>query len=121
MRGMQGNEFTIRAYIPDAMMVHAGQTLELGIRTDEIRLFSDEESGRIAAGKRASETPMTIVAGIVVRDQAKGAFHTISVLLETGQALDIPMIARELHELGIGAGAQVTVGIPASAVHVFTE
>ncbi len=65
--------------------------------------------------------PMTLVPGIVMRDQPKGAFHNVSVLLETGQTLDVPMIARELHELRISAGVPVMVGIPANAVHVFTE
>jgi hypothetical protein len=41
------------------------------------------------------------------------------VRLETGQTLDLPMIVREIHDAGIGVGLPVTVGIPASAVHVF--
>ena len=119
MRGWGRSDLTLQAYMPASMPVHTGQTLEVCIRTDELRVFPG------GAGKHSIESldkqalPMTLVPGKVLRDLPKGAFHSITVLLETGQTLDMPMIARELHDLEIDVGSNMMVGIPASAVHVF--
>ena len=107
---------SLHACIPAAMLAHTGQMLELGIRTDEIRVFSGKQS---VESINEQTQPMALIPGTVIRDQPKGAFHSITVQLETGQRLDLPMIVREIHDAGIGVGSLVTVGIPASAVHVF--
>ncbi len=112
---------SLYADIPATMPVHPGQTLEFGMRTDELRIFEHGTAGRIL--EKTSESTMMIAyaPGIVVRNQDRGTFHNITVRLETGQVLDIPMIARELHDLHIGVGSPVTLGIPAEAVHVFSS
>lgn len=110
---------TLSASIPSNISIVKGPTLELGIRTDELRLFARNEHPRTES--EHNEVPMTLVPAVVMRIQPKGIAHNVSVTLETGQTLDIPMLARELHALNISAGMQVTVGIPAGAVHVFVE
>ncbi len=110
---------TLSASIPSNISIVKGQPLELGIRTDELRLFARDEHSR--AQSEHNEVPMTLVPAEVIHIQPKGIIHTVSVTLETGQTLDIPMLARELHALNISAGMRVTVGIPAVAVHVFVE
>jgi ABC-type sulfate/molybdate transport systems ATPase subunit len=111
---------SLYASIPATMPVHPGQTLEFGMRTDELRIFDHGTAGRML--EKTSESTMMVACapGIVVRNQDRGTFHSITVRLETGQVLDIPMIARELHDLHIGVGSPVTLGIPAEAVHVFS-
>jgi len=122
--GSGGNDrrgnLTLRVNIPNAMQIRIGQTLELGIRADELHIFASDMHLPTFDGSN-SPPDMMLVPGEVLRDQPKGLVHSITVLLETGQTLDIPMIAREMHALGIAVGMQVTVGIPASAVHVFGE
>src|SRR6266446_3079653 len=112
---------SLYASIPATMPVHPGQTLEFGMRTDELRIFEHGTAGRML--EKTSESTMMIACtpGIVVRNQDRGTFHSVTVRLETGQVLDIPMIARELHDLHIGVGSPVTLGIPAEAVHVFSS
>ncbi len=112
---------SLYANIPATMPVHPGQTLEFGMRTDELRIFENGTAGRML--EKTSEPTMLVACapGIVVRNQDRGTFHSIAVRLETGQVLDIPMIARELHDLHIGVGSPVTLGIPAEAVHVFSS
>ncbi len=112
---------TIHASIPASMLVHLGQTIELGVRSDEIRVFSGDTSERMAESINEQLPPMTLVPGMVMRILPKGAFHCISVLLKTGQTLVIPIVAREMHDLGIDAGSGVMVGVPARAVHVFLD
>jgi len=118
---------SLYANIPDAMPVYPGQTLELCIRTDELRIFENGATGHML--EKTSESTMmarkssglsACAPGIVVRSQDRGAFHSITVRLETGQVLDIPMSARELHDLDIGVGSPITLSIPAGAVHVFS-
>ncbi len=118
IRGWDTGNLALQAYIPASMPLQIGQTLELGIRTDEIRIFPDEADKRIAESNTDSPPKMS-VPGTVIRDLPKGAFHSISVMLKTGQTLDVPMIAREMHDLGIDVGSDVMVGIPVEAVHVF--
>ncbi len=113
----RGN-LTLRVNIPNAMQIRIGQTLELGVRTDELHIFASDMHLPTFEGSN-SPPDMMFASGEVLRDQPKGLVHSITVLLEKGQTLDIPMIAREMHALDIGVGMQVTVGITASAVHVF--
>ena len=112
---------SLYANIPATMPVHPGQTLEFGMRTDELRVFENGAAGRIL--EKTSESTMMVACapGIVIRNQDRGMFHSITIRLETGQVLDMPMIARELHDLHIGVGSPVTLGIPAEAVHVFSS
>ena len=112
---------SLYANIPATMPVHPGQTLEFGMRTDELRIFENGAAGRIL--EKTSESTMMVACapGIVIRNQDRGMFHSITIRLETGQVLDMPMIARELHDLHIGVGSPVTLGIPAEAVHVFSS
>jgi len=112
---------SLYANIPATMPVHPGQTLELGMRTDELRIFEHGTAGRMLEKMSESTMMVACAPGIVVRNQDRGTFHSITVRLETGQVLDIPMIARELHDLHIGVGSPVTLGIPAEAVHVFSS
>ena len=113
---IQTGSLTLHACIPATMLVHTGQMLELGIRTDEIRVFPGKQS---VESFNEQTPPMALIPGTVIRDQPKGSFHSITVQLETGQRLDLPMIVREMHDAGLGVGSLVTVGIPVSAVHVF--
>jgi len=115
------DHLVIHASIPASMPVHIGQTLELGIRTDEIRVFPGDTSVRMAESINDPSRSMTLVAGTVMRILPKGVFHSITVLLKTGQTLDIPMVAREMHDLGIDVGSGVMVGVPARAVHAFWD
>ena len=112
---------SLYANIPATMPVHPGQTLELGIRTDELRIFEHGTAGRMLEKAGESTTMAACAPGIVVRNLDRGTFHSITVRLETGQVLDIPMIARELRDLHIGVSSPVTLGIPAEAVHVFSS
>jgi hypothetical protein len=101
------------------MPIAIGQTLELGIRVDELRLLPYDEQLRSLS--QHEEALMTLVSAEVVHVQPKGIAHTVTFLLATGQTLDVPMITREIDALGIHAEARVMIGIPSSAVHVFTE
>jgi molybdate transport system ATP-binding protein len=101
--------------VPARMQVHSGQTLQLGIRTDELRVYSSNASRSVDK----AEQSMTLVPGTVLRDQPKGVFHCVTVQLQTRQVLEIPMIAREVRDLGIEADSRVVVEIPLEAVHVF--
>jgi ABC-type sulfate/molybdate transport systems ATPase subunit len=118
---IQSGGLALHAHVPTAMIVQTGQTLELGIRTDELCLFSSDTGPHRAENVNEEARLMTLVPGKVTNDRPKGAFHSITAQLETGQTLDLPMIAREMHDLGIGVGSRVTVGIPARAVHVFED
>jgi ABC-type sulfate/molybdate transport systems ATPase subunit len=109
-------DLMVYAYIADDMRVESGQVIEVGIRSDELHIFSDD--GDKPNEAMVNQRAMTLVPGMVLRIWPQGAIHNIGVLLRTGQALDIPLMARELRNLGIEAGSQVTIGIPASAVHV---
>jgi molybdate transport system ATP-binding protein len=116
---LQTAGLSLYANISAAMPVETGQTLEFSIRTDEIYIFAPNSDEQSIANIKAQVQPITLVPAIVLRDRSMGAFHTITVHLETGQTLDIPLLARELHNLPISVGSPVVVGIPASAVHVF--
>jgi ABC-type sulfate/molybdate transport systems ATPase subunit len=109
----------LHASVPYDMPVAIGQTLELGIRTDELRLFAHDEQLRSLS--QHEEPYMSLVSAEVIHVQPKGIAHTVTFLLAAGQTLDIPMITREIDALGIHPEARVTIGIPSSAVHVFTE
>jgi molybdate transport system ATP-binding protein len=112
-------DLNLKARVPAAMPVHVGQALDLGIRTDEIRVYTADAREAPVARDGEPASTMTWAPGVVIHDQMKGAFHSITVRLETGHPLEVPMIARELHDLRIGVGSQVILGIPMNAVHVF--
>jgi molybdate transport system ATP-binding protein len=116
---LQTAGLSLYANISATMPVDIGQALEFGIRTDEIYLFSDSSDKQCVGRIKEQAQPMTLIPGVVLRDRSKGAFHTITVQLETGPTLDVPLVAREMHALLLGVGSPVVVGIPASAVHVF--
>lgn len=117
--GATSGSLALSASIPSNISIVKGQTLELGIRTDELRLFVQHEHLRTES--EHDESLMALVPAEVMHIQPKSIAHNVSVALETGQTLDIPMLAREIHALNISPGTKVTVGIPAGAVHVLFE
>ncbi|HEV2471176.1 MAG TPA: ATP-binding cassette domain-containing protein [Ktedonobacteraceae bacterium] len=117
VRVLIGDDLVVYAHVPGGAEVSEGQVLELGIRCDELNVLPGDGDALDEAD--VSRQATTLVPGMVLRVRPQGAFYSASVLLRTGQALDIPLSARELRNLDIEAGSRVTVGIPASAVHVF--
>ncbi|HWS82786.1 MAG TPA: ABC transporter ATP-binding protein [Ktedonobacteraceae bacterium] len=116
---LQTADLSLCADISATMPVETGQTLEFSIRTDEIYIFSDNSDKKSIESINPQIQSMTLVPGVVLRDRSMGTFHNITVQLETGQTLDIPLMAREMHNLLVGIGSPVVVVIPASAVQVF--
>ena len=108
---------SLYADILTTMPVEIGQTLAFSIRTDEIYVFNSDKQS--IENNKAQIQPMALVPGRVLRDRSMSTFHNITVQLETGQTLDIPLIAREMQSLLITVGSPVVVGIPTSSVHVF--
>jgi ABC-type sulfate/molybdate transport systems ATPase subunit len=114
---LQTADLSLCADISATMPVETGQTLEFSIRAAEIYVFSADKQSIESIQARIQY--MTLISGVVLRDQLMGTFHNITVQLEIGQTLDIPLMAREMHNLLVSIGLPVIVGIPASAVHVF--
>lgn len=108
-------DLVLHAMVPAEREVNRGQSIEIGIRVDEISLAA--ESTPVETAQRAG----TSVAGRVIRDQWQGMLHMVTVRLEsqTQAELTIPVPHWQHRELQIAAGSAIVVQIPDEAVHLF--
>jgi molybdate transport system ATP-binding protein len=104
-------DLVLHTIVPSEREISIGQSVEIGIRVDEISLAAESATQRIG----------TSVAGSVVRDQWQGMLHMVTVRLasQTQAELVIPVphwLHRDRH---IAVGLEVTLHIPNEAVHLF--
>ncbi len=123
--GPQGEQATIK--FPDCLLnvpmpqdsqaqqLHAGQSVEVALRTDEITLMTD------APGTSADQTTSARVAATVVQEQARGALLVITVCLPSQTRLDIPIPRWQRRQLELFPGAPVILSIPGEAIHLFSS
>jgi molybdate transport system ATP-binding protein len=102
------------AYAPQDFMLAREQHIEVGIRTDEIRLHGGDvdDTGLL---------PALSLIGSIVRTQPRRIMQIVTVRLTENVQLDIPMMRREWRELGLETGSQVTVQLPPGAIHIFAS
>lgn len=106
----------VRACVPHHLIVTEGQSVEIGLRTDEVRLSRDFSlhSEELQTGSVSSA-----IGGVIIREQPQGIIYVATVRLHGGLLLSIPMMRREYRAQAFAVGSQVTVELPADAVHVF--
>lgn len=114
---IQVADLQLRARVPAS--VSWGQEIQVGIRSDELRIYAGNITRQpqtvLVEGTRGS----VLAAGVVVRNQPRGMFSNVTVRLNSGLLLEIPILTWEHRQLGIAVGREVTVKISGDAVHVF--
>jgi molybdate transport system ATP-binding protein len=116
---IQVANLTLRARIPSAYSVHLGQHVQIGIRTEELRVFTLSTSQGDREYAEQSSTPSSFSRGVITRDQPQGFVHKLSVVLDCGLQIDVPVMQRDYRELRLGAGDEIGLDIPPEAVCVF--
>jgi ABC-type sulfate/molybdate transport systems ATPase subunit len=106
----------VQAHVPRHLALTAGQSIEIGIRTDEVRFYPGYllANDTLQAGRVS-----TIISGVIIREQFRRIIYLITVRLDRGQLISIPMMRREYREQALAVGNQVTLELPADAVHIF--
>jgi molybdate transport system ATP-binding protein len=106
----------LQARVPRHFALTTGQRIEIGIRTDEVRLYPGYplENDMLQAGSVSAA-----IGGVIIREQFRRIIYLITVRLEGGQLISIPLMRREYREQALAVGSQVTLELPADAVHIF--
>jgi len=106
----------VYAPVPRHLTLTQGQDIEIGIRTDEVRLYPD---GSLDNGTLRPRHMSAAMSGIIVREQSQGIIYLATLRLDGGLLISIPLMRREYREQAFAVGSQVTVEIPSDAVHIF--
>jgi molybdate transport system ATP-binding protein len=109
-------DFTVQAIVPRNDQFQIGQNVQIGLRTEEIRI---SPAATAFEQRQHSSHASSFVEGIITGDQSRGILHSVTVRLNCGLELDIPLMQREYRELGLAVGVNVTLDIPPEAVHLF--
>lgn len=113
-------DFMVQAIVPRNYLLQIGQSVQIGLRTEEIRMLPATASvEKRQHSSHASSFIDGLIDGLITGDQSRGIFHNVIVHLNCGLELDIPVMQREYRELGLAAGVKVTLDIPPEAVHLF--
>ena len=106
----------VHARVPRHFRVTAGQSIEIGLRTDEVRLSPGYplRTEELQPGKMSE-----VIGGVIIREQPQGIIHLATVRLDGGLLLSIPMMRREYRAQAFAVGSQVMVELPVDAVHMF--
>jgi ABC-type sulfate/molybdate transport systems ATPase subunit len=113
---LQIADLTLQAIVPRKYHLQKGQSVQVGIHTEELRISpaaSAEES------RHGLFPPSSIAQGVIIRDQARGILHMVTVQLACGLEVVVPVLPHEYREHGLGTGVAVRVDFPLEAVHVF--
>lgn len=106
------------ARVPSARNLSPGQSVEIGISTDEISLWSAGESTEEQLNAGYARRGVW-VSGTIIQVQTQGPFYKTTVSLAPDLSLDIP-VPRWQHRAYQGkAGMTVTLSIPCEAIHLF--
>jgi len=108
--------FQVYARVPPHFNLTQGQGIEIGIRADEVRLYS---GGGLDEEALQPRHPPTVIRGVIVREQSQGIIRLATVRLDGGLLISIPVMRREYLEQAFAVGSQVTAQIPLDAVHIF--
>lgn len=115
---IQATDVPLLARVPSASNLSTGQSIEIGISTDEISLWpanQDEREKRLSEDTRRG----VLVSGTIIQVQAQGSFYKTTVNLGSDLHLDVP-VPRWQHRVYQGeAGMAVTLFIPCEAIHLF--
>ena len=106
----------VYAHVPRHLNMTQGQDIEIGIRTDEVRLYADSP---LDNGTLRSRHMSVAMSGVIVREQPQGIIYLATVRLAGGLLISVPVMRREYREQAFAVGSQVTVEMPSDAVHIF--
>ncbi len=110
------DNLTLQAIVPRKYHLQTGQRVQVGIRTEEIRVTA---AGSGAVTRPALAHFSSYARGLIIDEQARGILHNVTVRLDSGLTLDVPVLQREYRELGLSIGQEVELDVPLEAVHVF--
>lgn len=113
---IQVADLRLYGLVPAEMMVTQGQDISIGIRADELRIYAGDMTGEALEG--AANVGL-LVPGVVVREQLHGSLYAITVRLNAGLLVEVPVLRREYRSMGLAVGMEVMVEIPVDAVHIF--
>ncbi|HTK06031.1 MAG TPA: ABC transporter ATP-binding protein [Ktedonobacteraceae bacterium] len=109
---IQVADLTLQAVVPLTRKVQPGQSIEIGLHTDEIIICETETKPDITR-------PDVLLPGRIIQDQARGMVHIVTVYLTPEMQLEIPVPRWQHRTLHIAAGQAVTLAFPREAVHLF--
>jgi molybdate transport system ATP-binding protein len=110
---------TLQAVMPHTRKLHPGQSIEVGLHTDEIVLCETESNQQEQSVGTNNGQPAVRVSGRIVQDQASGIVHQVTVSLTPQMQLEIPVPRWQYRQLNITLGQPVTLSLPCEAVHLF--
>jgi molybdate transport system ATP-binding protein len=112
-------DLLLRARVPDTYSLQRDQLVRIGIRPEEIRVACSSISGDDRQSENSSSIPSIYAKGVIIREQPRGMLHMLSVQLNSGLQLDVPVMQREYRELDLSGAEAIWLDIPPEAVCVF--
>jgi len=102
---------TLKAWQTADTTYRVGQSVTVGIRTDELQIGLDE----------SSEQQQGILSGRVGTIRERGTFSLVTVYLSPTMQVDIPVMRWQQRALALAEGTEVMLHIPHEAVHLFAD
>lgn len=112
-------DLTLQVPLRAADWLQPGQTVDMGIRTDEIALCPCERELPEHPSLAYVRESGVFIEAKVIHDQPRGTFHTVTVELAPQLQLDIPVPRWQQRALRIATGMHLTLAISAEALHLF--
>lgn len=103
------DRLVLHARLPASSRLRVGQAVTAGLLPDEI--------APVPPG--TEEQTAVLAQSTVLQVQARGYFYAVTVLLENGMHLEIPVPRWHVCVLALTAGARLLLSIPCAAVHLF--
>ncbi len=120
LASIQVGDVTLLVRVPAARDLSSGQSVEIGISTDEISLCSAGEHAdadeKLSPGYARRGV---LAAGTIRQVQAQGPFYKTTVSLASDLHLDIPVPRWQQRDYQGEIGMSVSLFIPCEAVHLF--